>query len=80
MTKALVMIGTYSLMTPLGIGIGIGIAHSYDAGSVTALAAQAAELNQRLYLGRGDYWRQRIELTLTNASGSAARHIVSNSE
>ena len=35
-------------------------------------AAQAAEWNQRLYLGRGDYWRQRIELTITNAGGSMA--------
>lgn len=40
MTKALVMILTYSLMTPMGIGIGIGIANTYDPSSLTALVAQ----------------------------------------
>jgi hypothetical protein len=35
-------------------------------------AAQAAEWNQYLYLGRGDYWRQRIPLVVTNAGSAAA--------
>ncbi|MCX7010214.1 MAG: hypothetical protein NTY53_23745, partial [Kiritimatiellaeota bacterium] len=34
-------------------------------------AAQAAEWPQQLYLGRGDYWRQRIPVVVTNA-GTAA--------
>ena len=35
-------------------------------------AAQAAEWNQHLYLGRGDYWRQRIPIVVTNAGSAAA--------
>lgn len=40
MTKAVIMIGTYSIMTPLGVAIGIGIAGTYDPESKTALVVQ----------------------------------------
>lgn len=40
MTKAVIMICTYSIMTPLGVAIGIGIADTYDPESKTALVVQ----------------------------------------
>jgi zinc transporter 1/2/3 len=38
--KAVAMVVTFSLMTPMGVGIGMGIASSYNADSVTSLTVQ----------------------------------------
>lgn len=40
MTKSVIMIVTYSLMTPLGVAIGMGVADTYDPETVTALTVE----------------------------------------
>ena len=43
----------------------------WAAVGVMTMAAQAAEWPQHLYLGRGDYWRQRVPVSVTNAVSAA---------